>query len=188
MIEKTILEVPDYQNSTELQWKEFPDLNYQRHHACYFVFNNKYLYVFFGYNGTRGSIPMIERINVEIRLTWEVVNLINVSYLDMHMDSHGIIYANNDEVYIVGGCIRDKYSDKIFKYNFIQNAIYLSEMKIPGLLDNEYYRFWEETSFKSLSSDNQFITNDEDEYAFGMFDAREKFHIFNPRTLKYDII
>lgn len=177
----------NYSIIEDLGWTEYPSLQYQRHYTSFYIYNNKYLYCFFGYNGNRGSLNTIERMDLDLNLQWDNVNITNKHYLDLNISSHGCIYANPDEVYIVGGCTSDKFSDKILKYNFVQNAIYLTEMTIPGLKDHEYFRFWEESTFKSLSSfGNQFSSDDD--YTFGMFDAKEKLHLFNSRTFKYTII
>jgi hypothetical protein len=179
----------DYTNNKELSWSDFPPLIYQRHSTAYFIYNNTTLYAFFGYLSNRGSTDIIEKINLENPINWEIVQYSNTKYLDLKLSSQGCVYANNDEVYILGGCIEsnNKFTDKIFKYNFVQNAIFLTEMKIPGIKENEYFRFWEESCFKALSSFGHIFNNDDD-FTFGVFDARDKLHIFNSRSFKYNII
>jgi hypothetical protein len=86
----------------------------------------------------------------------------------------------------VGGCVNERYCDKILKFNFINNNMFKTDMIIPYLKDNEYYRFWEESTFKHLTNFNKDFNDDD--FSYAMFDAKDKIHIFNPRTYKYTII
>ena len=42
----------DYTKDDKMKWDDFPSLNVARNYASFFVYNNNYLYVFFGYNHT----------------------------------------------------------------------------------------------------------------------------------------
>ena len=68
-----------------------------------------------------------------------------------------------------------------------QETIYKTEMTIPGLNENEYFRFWEESTFSALSSQG-YAVNSDDDFTFGLLDARDKVHLFNIRNFKYNII
>jgi hypothetical protein len=114
------------------------------------------------------------------------VNYQNPHNLDLRIDSAGTIFANNDEVYLVGGCVNEKYTDKILKYNFVNNNIFKTDMIIPNIRDNEYYRFWEESNFQHVTNFNKDF--DDEDYTYAMFDAKDKVHLFNVRTYKYTII
>jgi hypothetical protein len=178
--------------NSDLNWKEFPQLNYQRYYSSVYIFNDHYLYIFFGYNTSRGSIDIVERININTTTIfssyWEIVNYNNPSQLDMRLHSHSCIYANTNEVYIVGGSKNEIFSDKILKYNLINNTIFMTDMIIPDINKHEYFRFWEESQFKQLISHELIENKSEDDYTFAMFDARDKMHVFNSRTFKYKII
>jgi hypothetical protein len=176
----------NYCKDPNLAWKELPELNFQRNHTSFYA-THKYLYVFFGYNSQKGNLNSIERLNLDKLDSWEVVKYQNPKNLNVALDSHGTVYANSDEIFILGGAINNKYSDKIFKYNLHDDAIYLTEMSIPGLVENEYFRFWEESTFKALSNIGIFLNKDED-FLFGSFDAKDKVHFFNSKSFKYNII
>ena len=178
----------DYQKDDKLFWEEFPELNYARNYSCFYIHNDYYLYVFFGYNQYRGNLDSIEKIDLrEPDNKWQIIKYENPCKLDLHLASASVCYAGVDEIYILGGSIHDTPTDQIIKYNFKQNAFFLTEMTIPGLRENEYFRFWEESSFVPLTSKGN-ATNADDEFTFGLIDARDKVHLFNIRNFKYNII
>ena len=168
------------------KWGEIAELNFQRNYASVFIHNDQQLYIFFGASNSKGPLSTIERINLSNFSAWEIVNFQNPHNIELRIDSAGTIFANNDEVYIVGGCVNEKFTDKILKYNFVNNTIFKTEMIIPFIKDNEYYRFWEESNFQHVTNYNKDF-NDED-YTYAMFDAKDKVHLFNVRTYKYTIL
>ena len=171
-----------------MYWEEFPELNYARNYSCFYIHNDYYLYVFFGYNQYRGNLDTIEKIDLrEPENKWQIIKYENPSKLDLHLASMSVCYAGVDEIYILGGSIHDTPTDQIIKYNFKQNAFFLTEMTIPGIRENEYFRFWEESSFIPLTSKGN-ATNADDEFTFGLIDARDKVHLYNIRNFKYNII
>ena len=178
----------NYLNEENLLWEDFPELNYARNYSCFFIHNEYYLYVFFGYNQYRGNLDSIEKIDLrEAQNKWEIIKYENPSKLNLHMASMSVCYAGIDEIYLLGGSIQDTPTDQILKYNFKQNAFFKTEMTIPGFSGNDYFRFWEESSFIPLTSKGN-ATNADDEFTFGLIDARDKVHLFNIRNFKYNII
>ena len=178
----------DYLKDDKLYWEEFPELNYARNYSCFYIHNDYYLYVFFGYNQYRGNLDTIEKIDLrEPENKWQIIKYQNPSKLDLHLASMSVCYAGVDEIYILGGSIHDTPTDQIIKYNFKQNAFFLTEMTIPGMRENDYFRFWEESSFVPLTSKGN-ATNADDEFTFGLIDARDKVHLYNIRNFKYNII
>ena len=140
-----------------------------------------------GYNQIKGYLDSIEKIDLKNPEDFELIKYENPKLLDLQRNSMSCCYANQDEIYILGGCIRDKPTDEILKYNFKQNAFFKTEMKIPAFKENEYFRFWEESSFIPLTSKGN-SNNSDDYFTFGILDARDKVHLFNIRTFKYNII
>ena len=178
----------DYLKDDKLYWEEFPELNYARNYSCFYIHNDYYLYVFFGYNQYRGNLDTIEKIDLrEPENKWQIIKYENPSKLDLHLASMSVCYAGVDEIYILGGSIHDTPTDQIIKYNFKQNAFFLTEMTIPGIRETEYFRFWEESTFVPLTSKGN-ATNADDEFTFGLIDARDKVHLYNIRNFKYNII
>ena len=178
----------NYLNEENLLWEDFPELNYARNYSSFFIHNEYYLYVFFGYNQYRGNLDSIEKIDLrEAQNKWEIIKYENPSKLNLHMASMSVCYAGIDEIYLLGGSIQDTPTDQILKYNFKQNAFFKTEMTIPGFRENDYFRFWEESSFIPLTSKGN-ATNADDEFTFGLIDARDKVHLFNIRNFKYNII
>ena len=178
----------DYLKEDKLVWEEFPELNYARNYSCFYIHNDYYLYVFFGYNQYRGNLDSVEKIDLrEPENKWQVIKYQNPCKLNLRLASMGVCYGGVDEIYILGGSINDTPTDQIIKYNFKQNAFFLTEMTIPGIRENEYFRFWEESSFVPLTSKGN-ATNADDEFTFGLIDCRDKVHLYNIRNFKYNII
>ena len=178
----------DFLNEEKLLWEDFPSLNYARNYSCFFIHNEYYLYVFFGYNQYRGNLESVEKIDLrEATNKWEIIKYQNPSKLNLHMSSMSVCYAGVDEIYILGGSVQDNPTDQILKYNFKQNAFFRTEMTIPGIRENDYFRFWEESTFIPLTSKGN-ATNADDEFTFGLIDARDKVHLFNIRNFRYNII
>ncbi len=177
----------DYTKDDKMKWDDFPSLNVARNYASFFVYNNNYLYVFFGYNQNRGYLDTIERIDLQAPKAFEYVKYHNPKELDLKLNSMGVCFANADEIYILGGTIRERFTDQILKYNFKQDTFFLTDFTIPSMHQNEYYRFWEESTFIPLTSKGN-TANSDDAFTFGMIDARDKVHLFNIKTFKYNII
>ena len=172
----------DYLKEDKLVWEEFPELNYARNYSCFYIHNDYYLYVFFGYNQYRGNLDSVEKIDLrEPENKWQVIKYQNPCKLNLRLASMGVCYGGVDEIYILGGSINDTPTDQIIKYNFKQNAFFLTEMTIPGIRENEYFRFWEESSFVPLTSKGN-ATNADDEFTFGLIDCRDKVHLYNIRN------
>jgi len=115
----------NYLNEENLLWEDFPELNYARNYSSFFIHNEYYLYVFFGYNQYRGNLDSIEKIDLrEAQNKWEIIKYENPSKLNLHMASMSVCYAGIDEIYLLGGSIQDTPTDQILKYNFKQNAFF----------------------------------------------------------------
>ena len=171
----------------DIKWEDFASLNVSRYYASFYVHNNTYLYVFMGYNQMKGYVDSIERIDLKEPEKFELVKFSNPKNIELKRNSMAVCYANSDEIYLLGGCVKDKYTDDILKYNFKQNTFYKTNFIIPTLRENEYFRFWEESTFVSLTSKGN-TTNADDDCTFGMIDAKDKVHLFNVKTFKYNII
>ena len=117
----------NYMENDKLKWETYPSLNITRHSSSFFIYNEKYLYVFFGYNSSKGSIESIEKMDLDVNTTWENVVFQNPKSIDLHLNSHGSIFANTDEVYLVGGCVNERFTDRIIKFNLVQNCIFPTE-------------------------------------------------------------
>lgn len=205
-LEKTI-----YDNSINMNssinnniWTECSNINIQRYHfGCYFQ-NQKYIYIFFGINSIKGSIDTIERFDITKSesintIEWEIVYYKNPKTINLNMHSFGLCRCNTDEVYIIGGVDFDnKYSNTMIKYNFSHESIGTTSFNIPDIDINEYYRFWEESNFICLkdniysyvgmSKNNDVGFRGDNDFYYGMFDVRNKFHLFNIKTFHYKVI
>ena len=186
-LKKNDLDKINFMDNENLKWEEFTPLNISRNYACFAVHNDTYLYVFFGYNQLKGYLNTIEKIDLKEPVQFDIIKYHNPKELDLHRNSMSCCFANSDEIYILGGTIRDKPTDEIIKYNFKHETFYKTEMSIPGLNENEYFRFWEESTFSPLSSQG-YAVNSDDDFTFGLLDARDKVHLFNIRNFKYNII
>lgn len=177
----------NFMNDDKIKWESFPRLNIARHYSSFFVYNSSYLYVFFGYNQRKGYLDSVEKIDLKEPKEFELIKYENPKGLELKRSSMGICYANADEIYILGGTIGEKFTDEILKYNFQQNCFFKTQMKIPAINENEYFRFWEESTFVPLTSQGHTVNSDDD-FTFGMIDARDKVHLFNIKTFKYNIV
>lgn len=121
-------------------------------------------------------------------IDWEIVNFKNPKNVIIGLHSMGLCFLNPDEVLLIGGVIKDnKFSNKMLKYNLTHEMIHLSPQTIPDIETNEYYRFWEETNFLSLKDlSGNYNTNDD--FYYGMFDAKNKIHLLNIKTFEYRIL
>ncbi len=187
LVKKERTKLIDYAK-LRLHWEDLADLNIQRHYASLFVWGDKFLYVFFGYNYLKGPQDTIERLNLNTPNEWEYVNYNNDKYIDLRIDSAACMYSNSDDMYILGGCVNENFTDRMLKYNFVHDSIHNYSGVIPNLQENEYFRFWEESGFKSLNKVGLTFSETDDNYSFAMFDARDKLHLFNARNYKYNIV
>ena len=193
-------ELSDY---TKIESSYCKDINIQRYHFAIYVQNEKYVYIFFGINNFKGAINTIEKLNLKNKedlitvksnnnalndFNWEIVLYKNPKLLPLSIHSMGTCKISPDEILLIGGVtFENKFSDKILKYNFSHETIYLTSLNIPDININEYYRFWEESNFLSLKDKSGNYTIDDDFY-YGMYDAKNKMHLINIKTFNYKII
>jgi hypothetical protein len=72
-----------------------------------------------------------------------------------------------DEIYILGGCVNDIFTDRMLKYNFVHDSIHYTTSIIPNLQDNEYFRYWEESGFKAMTKIGLTFNETDDDFTFG---------------------
>ena len=162
------VELLETTNNNYKNWLILPSMNYQRSDATTFFMNEKYIYVFGGWNyETKHNIDKIERYEVfsdgviKLSKTWEIIdikgdiNLIkkyNMGLIDLEPKKND---NNNHSILLVGGY------DTSFDYSFdvIQTSINIDDnyVKIEkltfGLPPGLECSFWYEKNFINTNND-----------------------------------
>ena len=103
-------------------WENLSPMNYKRIYPILYIYKD-YLYAFFGKNETFKEYPIsIERLNINYsgennRHLWETIELNNPRNIDLRYYGCAV-YSIDGLLYFFGGRCNEKYSNKIFFYNF----------------------------------------------------------------------
>ena len=136
------------------QWASLPSLNICRYNSSCFVYNEIYLYIFFGKIGERSSsvsskyADSIEVLNLGKPNEWNIISFDNGG---REFSLNGIVPSENKEEITIFGGIKgeDKASLDFYNYNFE----YKNLSKIEKYLEEEYIFY-----------DCNLLTSDKKEY------------------------
>ena len=122
----------------------FPSLNISREKCSACVINEKYLYVFFGFDRTKNKFEIsIERIVVQDPMSWEMINIAGNQNI-LKKQSFSCIPLTRDEqsgVIITGGInsLRNETKEQIdFIWSIIENQLVVIPVE---LIENSFRIF-----------------------------------------------
>ncbi|MCQ2818445.1 MAG: hypothetical protein MJ252_14350 [archaeon] len=115
------------------EWNDLPNLLNSRERSSCCVYNDTFLYVFFGFDRSKSHyITTIERINLEEPNIWESISVPgNQNFLKKQ--SFALLYDNEEKkVLIVGGLNASrKVCKDIIEYSFEENKATFQETALP---------------------------------------------------------
>lgn len=175
-LDSLLLDKTDKTNSSDmlntimnLQWKPINQLSSARGQASSIIIDNKYIYLFFGYDHKHSSISTIERYNI-ISEIWENIPFINKGNISSYLYYHANLQSKPDEILIFGGRIGLDIRDNIYEFNFKSNT--LSKSSQYNILDD--VKFMNEKIFIDLSLYSDSYEN----RSYALFDNDNNIHLF----------
>lgn len=175
-LDSLLLDKTDKTNSSDmlntimnLQWKPINQLSSARGQASSIIIDNKYIYLFFGYDHKHSSISTIERYNI-ISEIWENIPFINKGNISSYLYYHANLQSKHDEILIFGGRIGLDIRDNIYEFNFKSNT--LSKSSQYNILDD--VKFMNEKIFIDLSLYSDSYEN----RSYALFDNDNNIHLF----------
>lgn len=150
----------------EDQWINFPKMNQSRSDCSAFVFNNKWLYVFGGWDYETkmvcGGIERYECFDQESKLklygSWELISIKSNFQEEFLKYNMAILLSkkseNVEEIIILGGCdSTGEYSDKniFLEFNFQSEQLIFNKIESnPNLA----FTFWSEKNFNIFENED----------------------------------
>lgn len=134
-------------------WTKLPNLKSdEKRNTCLYI-HNSYLYSFFGYTNSK-YCDAVERLNLKMLKSWDVINYKNEEKLNLKMIGCGMYVGkeNPEKLFILGGknnegkaasiIVYEFDNRKFFKENILNIGIsYFKESKFFKLNNSEYGNF-----------------------------------------------
>ena len=128
----------------DIKWESMPDLIEKEVQLPMLFIYKDYLYSFGGLN-KNNYLTTIERINLRNnRSKWEIVSYLNPENIDNKVIGCGLIESNNELIFLGGKKENNNILKNSFKYNFLNNTYYQSDITFPT---NIYFK---ECSFRKI--------------------------------------
>ena len=140
------------------KWKSIPPLNEERQEFGAMIYNDDYLYVFFGFSHIKGvNLSSIERISTNTHRRFEVVYVneqITLSSIGCAMVYEN---ANNPErgILLLGGFDGEKYIESSLIFSPEHMKIKECDIIIPNISKHFQFLFHKETVFKQIDNNLQ---------------------------------
>ena len=173
-----------------LKWQEIPSTKGNHGQGASFIYNNKYLYLLFGYNFKLDPITLIERLNIENInnliiddnnnnnvVNWESLEFKNPNDISSILYYNALLKVNDDKIYVLGGLKEIDEIDVVYEYSVKDNALLKTDKKI----NFENVKFSTEKNFLLLNKDNDFTINNNSfsKKDFGIIDGKNNVHLVN---------
>ena len=154
------------------KWKPLPSLNEERQEFGAMIYNDDYLYVFFGFSHIKGvNLNSIERMNINTNEKFEIV----YANEQIALSSIGCALFNseNDDndnsergILLLGGFDGEKYIESSLVFSPEQLKIRECDIIIPNISKHFQFLFHKESNFIEINNDLQMV-----------FDMKNNVHI-----------
>jgi hypothetical protein len=169
-----------------LEWSQLPSLNVNHGQASSIVQNNRFIFVFFGYDNKFDSIPQVEKLDLNNNSDWELINFKNPDSISSFIYYNSILYNGENDLYILGGRKEINEVDSVYKYDLINNVLTKSEY----FLELNHVDFLNEKIFFCIESKtkkeklNQILKSEKNNI-FALFDSNNRIHIINSENFHH---
>ena len=157
-------------NIANNEWTDLPNLSSSRERACCCVYNETFLYVFFGFDRSKSQYATtIEKLNLQEPELWEPINVPGNQGI-LKKQSFSLMFKNETTILIVGGLNASrKICREVVEYDFEQNEATAWDSYLPlyasfndpvftKSFNGAYYTYTENfTILKYLPESNEFI-------------------------------
>jgi hypothetical protein len=152
-------------------WKSLPSLNEERQEFAAMIYNDDYLYVFFGFSHIKGvNLSSIERMNINTHDRFEVVYVNE----QITLSSIGCALFNDESedsskgILLLGGFDGEKYIESTLIFSPEQMKIRECDIIIPNISKHFQFLFHLETNFIQMDNNLQVV-----------FDMKNNAHILS---------
>ena len=152
-------------------WKSLPSLNEERQEFAAMIYNDDYLYVFFGFSHIKGiNLSSIERMNINAHDRFEVVYVNE----QITLSSIGCALFNDESedsskgILLLGGFDGEKYIESTLIFSPEQMKIRECDIIIPNISKHFQFLFHLETNFIQMDNNLQVV-----------FDMKNNAHILS---------
>ena len=149
------------QKKIKKKWKSIPSLNEERQEFGSMIYNDDYLYVFFGFSHIKGvNLNSIERMDINTHEKFEIV------YVNEHitLSSIGcaILSDESDDnssggILLLGGFDGEKYIETSLVFSPEQMKIRECDIIIPNISKHFQFLFHKESNFIQTDNDLQVV-------------------------------
>ena len=142
-------------------WKSLPSLNEERQEFGAMIYNDDYLYVFFGFSHIKGvNLNSIERMNIDTCQNFEIV----YANEQIALSSIGCAFLNNDKnddsengILLLGGFDGEKYIEGTLVFSPEEMKIRECDIIIPNINKHFQFLFHKETNFIEVENNLQVV-------------------------------
>ena len=149
------------QKKIKKKWKSIPSLNEERQEFGSMIYNDDYLYIFFGFSYIKGvNLNSIERMDINKHEKFEIV------YVNEHITLSSIgcaILSDESEdssdrgILLLGGFDGEKYIETSLVFSPEQMKIRECDIIIPNISKHFQFLFHKETNFIKADNDLQVV-------------------------------
>jgi hypothetical protein len=175
------------------KWLEIPSTEVPHGQGGTFIFNNKYIYLIYGYDASQRPISQIERLNIESIpslplitnpepsiIKWESLQFENPDNISSYLYYNSLLKTSDNDIYILGGLIESDKIDVVYRLDCTSNKILKTDTK----LNFHSVKFNYEKNFLLLNRDTTLLSkNTKREY--GIIDGKNKVHIIKESVFEH---
>jgi hypothetical protein len=175
------------------KWLEIPSTEVPHGQGGTFIFNNKYIYLIYGYDASQRPISQIERLNIESIpslplitnpepsiIKWESLQFENPDNISSYLYYNSLLKTSDNDIYILGGLIESDKIDVVYRLDCTSNKILKTDTK----LNFHSVKFNYEKNFLLLNRDTTLLSkNTKREY--GIIDGKNKVHIIKENVFEH---
>ena len=154
------------------KWKPLPSLNEERQEFGAMIYNDDYLYVFFGFSHIKGvNLNSIERMNINTNEKFEIVYaneqiaLSSIGCALFNSENDDNVNSENG-ILLLGGFDGEKYIESSLVFSPEQLKIRECDIIIPNISKHFQFLFHKESNFIEINNDLQMV-----------FDMKNNVHI-----------
>ena len=149
------------QKKIKKKWKSIPSLNEERQEFGSMIYNDDYLYIFFGFSYIKGvNLNSIERMDINKHEKFEIVYVnehITLSSIGCAILSEESEDSSDGGILLLGGFDGEKYIETSLVFSPEQMKIRECDIIIPNISKHFQFLFHKETNFIKADNDLQVV-------------------------------
>ena len=171
----------------QLNWQEISSTNANHGQATSMLYNQQYIFLFFGYNYKIEPITLIERLDIQdissiiiqgesgsAQKKWETLQFQNPNNISSILYYNSLLKLDDKHIFILGGLKEIDQIDNIYQYKIETNEL----VKNEKIIKFKNINFLNEKNLIKINNDNINKENGKkDKKIFAIFDGKNNVHL-----------